>query len=104
MPNQNTDQREQETTLTKVRLKRPPRYQVIMLNDNTTPQLFVVELLKLVFHLDPVKATKIMLRIHTKGSGVCGVYPFEIAEVKTSSVHNHARSHKYPLRCRMEPE
>ena len=79
-------------------------YKVVMLNDDHTPQVFVVQLLQKLFHMDHGKATMVMLTIHVQGQGVCGVFPRDIAEMKVEKAHRHARQHNYPLRCRMEPE
>jgi len=83
-------------------LKRPPLYQVIVLNDDYTPMAFVVEVLEDVFGMDRTKATRVMLEIHTKGKGVCGVYTYEIAETKVAQVMAYARQHQHPLLCTLE--
>jgi len=80
----------------------PPRYRVLMHNDDYTTMEFVVEVLLGVFHKQKSEAEQIMLNIHYKGMGICGVYPFEIAETKVSQVHGRARSAGYPLRCSLE--
>ncbi|MFO0334056.1 MAG: ATP-dependent Clp protease adapter ClpS [Pseudomonadota bacterium] len=84
------------------RLKRPPLYQVVLLNDDYTPMEFVVDVLQRIFGMDRVKATRVMLEVHTKGKGVCGVYTFEIAETKVAQVTAYARQHQHPLLCTME--
>jgi ATP-dependent Clp protease adaptor protein ClpS len=84
------------------KLKRPPLYQVLLLNDDYTPMEFVVELLERIFGLDRVNATRVMLEVHTHGRGVCGVYTFEIAETKVAQVMAYARQHQHPLLCTME--
>ena len=86
----------------KPRLKRPPLYQVILLNDDYTPMEFVVDVLERVFGLDRPKATRIMLEVHTRGKGVCGVYTYEIAETKVAQTTSYARQHQHPLLCTME--
>ena len=83
-------------------LKRPPLYQVILLNDDYTPMEFVVEVLESIFMMDRVKATRVMLEIHTRGKGVCGVFTFEIAETKVAQVMAFARQHQHPLMCTVE--
>ena len=81
----------------------PPRmYQVVMLNDDYTPMEFVVEVLQKIFSLDRTTATRIMLEVHTKGKGVCGVYTYEIAETKVAQVTGLAQQHQHPLLCTME--
>jgi len=84
------------------RLKRPPLYRVILLNDDYTPMEFVVRILQKVFGLDRTTATRVMLEVHTKGKGVCGVYTFEIAETKVAQVTGLAQQHQHPLLCTME--
>ena len=86
------------------KLRPPPMYKVLLLNDDQTPQVFVVQLLKMLFGMSHDKAVKVMLAVHTSGSGVCGVFPHEIAETKVHNVREHAHRHRYPLRCMMEPE
>lgn len=84
------------------RLKRPPMYRVLLINDDYTPMEFVVDVLQRIFGLDRPKATRIMLEVHTRGKGVCGVYTFEIAETKVAQVTSYARQHQHPLLCTME--
>lgn len=84
------------------KLKRPPLYRVILINDDYTPMEFVVEVLQKIFSLDRSTATRIMLEVHTKGKGVCGVYTFEIAETKVAQVTGLAQQHQHPLLCTME--
>ena len=86
----------------KPKLKRPPLYKVILLNDDYTPMEFVVEVLETYFRLDREKATQIMLHVHTRGVGVCGVFTREIAETKVAQVNDYSRSHQHPLLCTME--
>jgi ATP-dependent Clp protease adaptor protein ClpS len=84
------------------RLKRPPLYQVILLNDDYTPMEFVVDVLERLFGMDRTTATRVMLEVHTRGKGVCGVFTFEIAETKVAQVTTYARQHQHPLLCTME--
>jgi ATP-dependent Clp protease adaptor protein ClpS len=84
------------------RLKRPPLYQVVLLNDDYTPMEFVVDVLERIFGMDRSTATRVMLEVHTKGKGVCGVYTFEIAETKVAQVTTYAQQHQHPLLCTME--
>jgi ATP-dependent Clp protease adaptor protein ClpS len=84
------------------RLKRPPMYRVLLINDDYTPMEFVVDVLQRVFGHDRTKATRIMLEVHTRGRGVCGVFTFEIAETKVAQVTSYARQHQHPLLCTME--
>jgi ATP-dependent Clp protease adaptor protein ClpS len=84
------------------KVKKPPLYQVVLLNDDYTPMEFVVDVLQRIFGMDRVKATRVMLEVHTKGKGVCGVYTFEIAETKVAQVTAYARQHQHPLLCTME--
>ncbi len=89
---------------TGAKLKRPPLYKVILLNDDYTPMEFVVDLLKAVFHKPHAEATRIMLHVHQNGMGVAGIYPFEVAETKVRTVEELARENQYPLKCVMEKE
>jgi ATP-dependent Clp protease adaptor protein ClpS len=86
----------------KPQLKRPPMYRVILLNDDYTPMDFVVEVLETFFQMDSAKASQIMLHVHTRGMGVCGVFTRDIAETKVALVNDHARSNEHPLLCAME--
>jgi ATP-dependent Clp protease adaptor protein ClpS len=80
----------------------PKRYMVILMNDDFTPMEFVVEILRLFFNLDEESATRIMLNVHTKGKGVCGIFSKDIAETKVVMVNEFARENEHPLLCTME--
>ncbi len=82
--------------------KRPPLYKVVLLNDDYTPMDFVVEVLEKFFRLDRSKATQVMLHVHTRGKGVCGVFTYDIAETKVALVNQYSRDHQHPLLCTME--
>jgi len=84
------------------RVATPPRFKVVLYNDDYTPMEFVVQLLEAVFGLGPTEATQIMLHIHRKGSGVAGVYVLEVAETKVAAVHRQAEARGYPLRAGVE--
>lgn len=84
------------------RLKPPPRYRVLLLNDDFTPMEFVVQVLETFFHMNREKATQIMLHVHTRGVGVCGFFSRDIAETKVAQVKDFARRHQHPLMCTME--
>jgi ATP-dependent Clp protease adaptor protein ClpS len=86
----------------KPKLKRPPMYKVLLLNDDYTPMEFVVVVLETFFRMDREKATQIMLHVHTRGVGVCGVYTRDIAETKVAQVNDYSRSNQHPLMCTME--
>ncbi len=83
-------------------LKRPPMYKVIILNDDYTPMDFVVMILERFFAMDRETATRIMLQVHTRGAGVCGIFTRDIAETKVAQVQNYSRQHNHPLKCTME--
>ncbi|KPV40662.1 Clp protease ClpS [Thiohalorhabdus denitrificans] len=83
---------------------RPSLYKVLLLNDDFTPMEFVVEVLQRFFGKDRETATRIMLQVHHHGKGVCGVYPYDIAETKVNQVVDYARSNEHPLQCTMEKE
>ncbi len=89
---------------TKPKLKKPPLYKVLLINDDYTPMDFVVIVLMSLFNLSQENAQQIMLNVHTKGIGVCGVFPREIAETKVQQVLQLARDNQHPLQCTMEPE
>jgi ATP-dependent Clp protease adaptor protein ClpS len=81
----------------------PPKlYKVYLVNDDFTPMEFVVEILQRYFGLTKEKATQIMMQVHYRGRGMCGVYTYEIAESKVTLVNDHAREHQHPLMCSME--
>lgn len=84
--------------------KPPSLYKVIMFNDNYTTMDFVVDILIEIFNKKKNEAINIMLDIHKSGSGICGVYPYEIAETKVNMVHKKAKEYGYPLRCGIEKE
>ena len=84
------------------KLKEPPLYRVVLLNDDFTPMEFVVDILETVFSMERTRATQVMLEVHTKGKGVCGVFNFEIAETKVAQVMGIAKQHQHPLLCTME--
>jgi len=84
------------------KLKRPPLYKVVLINDDFTPMEFVVRVLELFFGMDRSKATQIMLHVHTKGKGICGVYTHDIAETKVAQVNEFSKEHQHPLLCTME--
>lgn len=89
---------------TRQRTAQPPQYKVLLLNDDYTPMDFVVEVLMRFFRKSELEATRIMLAVHQAGVGVCGVYPFEIAETKVHQVMDAAAQEGHPLQCVMEPE
>lgn len=82
--------------------KLPPMFKVLLLNDDYTPMDFVVEVIEHFFNKSREQATQIMLKVHTEGAGVCGVYPQDIAETKMSQVVSHARKSQHPLQCIIE--
>ena len=86
----------------KPKLKRPPLYRVVLLNDDYTPMEFVVQVLETFFDMDREKATRIMLTVHTKGKGVCGIFTRDIAETKVAQVNEFSRENQHPLLCSME--
>jgi len=80
----------------------PRRYKVFIHNDDYTTMEFVVHILESVFNKSSAEANRIMLNVHLKGSGLCGIYPFEVAETKLEKVHSMAERESFPLRCSME--
>ncbi len=91
-----------ETEEAKPKLRKPPLFKVFLLNDDYTPMEFVVEILERFFSMNKEKATQVMLQVHYRGKGVCGVFTREIAESKVDLVNDHARSNQHPLMCSME--
>jgi ATP-dependent Clp protease adaptor protein ClpS len=81
---------------------KPPMYQVVLLNDDYTPMDFVVTVLETFFAMTRQKATQVMLHVHTRGKGVCGVFTREVAETKVTQVNEFSRSNQHPLLCTME--
>jgi ATP-dependent Clp protease adaptor protein ClpS len=84
------------------KLKRPPLYKVLLLNDDYTPMEFVVHVLEQFFGMNREKATQVMLHVHTRGMGVCGVFAKDVAETKVAQVNEHARANQHPLLCTLE--
>jgi len=89
---------------TRAETKKPSMFKVYLLNDDYTPMDFVVQVLEIFFNKSREEATKIMLEVHKSGSGLCGVYTFEIAETKVAQVMGAARQAQHPLQCIMEKE
>ena len=88
----------------KPKTKRPALFKVILHNDDYTTMQFVIEVLEDIFHQSPAEAYRIMMHVHTRGFGVCGVYPYEVAETKVALVHDRAKQQGFPLRASMEEE
>lgn len=89
-------------TRQQTRQQVPALFRVLMHNDDYTTMEFVVQVLEAVFHKGPTDANRIMLSVHTRGVGVCGTFPYEIAETKVAKVHSMAREEGFPLRCSLE--
>jgi ATP-dependent Clp protease adaptor protein ClpS len=89
---------------TRQETRKPQLYKVLLLNDDYTTMDFVVEILESIFHKQPAEAHRIMMMVHIQGKGLCGVYPFEVAETKVATVLERARANGFPLRADMEPE
>ena len=89
-------------TRTRAKPKKPSQFKVLMLNDDYTPMEFVVKVLKRFFNMDLEQATRVMLHVHQKGIGVCGIFPYEIAETKVNQVMDFARQNQHPLQCKLE--
>lgn len=88
----------------KPKLQKPPLYKVILLNDDYTPMEFVVIVLERFFQKNREEATRIMLHVHQKGIGLCGIFTREVAETKVRQVMVYASENQHPLQCTMEPE
>jgi ATP-dependent Clp protease adaptor protein ClpS len=89
---------------TREKTTRPPLFRVILHNDDYTTMQFVIEVLEGIFNKSPAEAHRIMMHVHTQGHGVCGAYPYEVAETKVGLVHDNARVQGFPLRASMEEE
>ena len=89
-------------TKTRTKPKKPSQYKVLLLNDDYTPMEFVVMVLKRFFRMDLEEATRVMLHVHQRGVGVCGIFPYEIAETKVNQVMDCARDNQHPLQCTLE--
>jgi ATP-dependent Clp protease adaptor protein ClpS len=88
----------------KPKTKKPSMYKVLMLNDDYTPMEFVVHILERFFNKNRQEATRIMLHVHRRGVGICGVYTYEVAETKVTQVMDFARQHQHPLQCTLEKD
>src|SRR6478736_7515759 len=86
----------------KAKLKPPPLFKVVLLNDDYTPMEFVVIVLQRFFSMTREKATQIMLKVHREGMGICGIYPRDVAATKVEQVRSYAKQHQHPLQCVME--
>ena len=102
-PGQNENEGDIALAPAKPKLKRPPLYKVVLLNDDYTPMEFVIEVLEHFFTMPREKATQVMLAVHTQGKGVCGIYTRDVAETKAELVNQAARDNGHPLLCEVEP-
>ena len=91
-------------TKTKTQTKKPNLYRVLLLNDDYTPMEFVVHVLERFFNKDQESAHRIMMHVHRRGVGICGVYTYEVAETKVTQVMDFARQHQHPLQCTLEKD
>ena len=89
-------------TKTRTKPKKPSQFKVLLLNDDYTPMEFVVMVLKRFFQMDLEQATRVMLHVHQKGVGICGVFTYEVAETKVNQVMDFARQNSHPLQCTLE--
>ena len=92
------------TVVAKPMLKTPPMYKVVLLNDDYTPMEFVVHVLENFFNMNREMATRVMLRVHTEGKAVCGVYTRDIAETKAEQINQYSLENEHPLLCQIEPD
>ena len=91
-------------TRVKLKTKKPSMYKVLLLNDDYTPMEFVVYVLERFFNKQSEEATQIMLHVHQRGVGICGVYSYEVAETKVTQVMDFARQNEHPLQCTLEKD
>ncbi len=89
-------------TKTRTKPKKPSQYKVLLLNDDYTPMEFVVMVLKRFFSMDIEQATRVMLHVHQKGVGICGIFTYEVAETKVNQVMDFAKQNQHPLQCTLE--
>lgn len=89
-------------TKTRTKPKKPSQYKVLLLNDDYTPMEFVIMVLKRFFRMDLEEATRVMLHVHQRGVGVCGIFPYEVAETKVNQVMDFAKENEHPLQCTLE--
>lgn len=107
-PNNSGDESEDDhasgfaTVTDKPKLEKPPLYKVVLINDDYTPMDFVVDILRSFFSMNIEKATQVMLKVHTEGKGVCGVFSKDVAETKSAQVNDYARECEQPLLCSVE--
>lgn len=104
MSEQGPEIEEEVVSETRDEIDEPSMYRVLIHNDDYTTMEFVVEILILIFNKSPEIAVQIMLNVHQKGVGICGIYTYEVAETKVNAVHSLARQHGFPLKCSMEEE
>ena len=104
MSQSNPDLEERIKSDTHEEVEEPPQYRVLLLNDDYTTMEFVVEVLRYVFNKSLEQATRIMLNVHQTGVGICGIYPYEIAETKVNAVDALSQERGFPLKCTMERE
>ena len=104
MSEYNPEIEEEVVSETKDEIDEPPMYKVLLHNDDYTTMEFVVEILIIVFNKPPEEAVEIMLNVHQRGIGICGVYTYEVSETKVNTVHDLARENGFPLKCTMEEE
>jgi ATP-dependent Clp protease adaptor protein ClpS len=86
----------------KPKLKKPPMYKVVLMNDDYTPMDFVISILEGFFGMNRERAIKVMLNVHNNGKGICGIFGRDIAETKVAQVNDYSRTHDHPLMCTME--
>ena len=98
------EEKSDQSVLAKDKVSLPKKYKIFLHNDDYTTMEFVVSVLKIIFHKTEEEANVIMLEVHAKGIGVCGVYTFEVAETKALTVRKYAKDYEFPLRCTVEAE
>jgi len=103
-PNQEEEKEAGVLLKTRPKVKKPDMYKVLLLNDDYTPMEFVVEILEKFFNKNKQESTDIMLHVHRRGVGICGIFTYEVAETKVAQVMDYARANEQPLQCSMEQE
>ena len=104
MSEYNSETEEEVISETRDEIDEPSMYKVLLHNDDYTTMEFVVEILMVVFKKSPEESVEIMLNVHQKGIGICGIYTYEVSETKVNTVHDLARENGFPLKCTMEEE